>query len=187
MTELSKDHRPDWPTLVQAIKREIAALGDVELAWLNERLAVIAATQQALDQLFCKAGGSTSCSGCDGACCGCGRHHLTLTNLLAYLLAGEEPPVPDFSRTCPFLGETGCRLPVPRRPYNCITFFCEILEDQLNPDECEQLRSLDRRLRNEYQRVAHRYPGASLRGLWIALEQVGMGHLLSATGKDVLE
>jgi hypothetical protein len=178
---------PDWPALLQRINREITTLSILERQWLKQRLAVIAATQLALDELFSKAGGADVCTGCDGACCGCGRHHLTLTNLLAYLLEGEAPPAPDFSCTCPYLGDLGCRLPVARRPYNCITFFCEILEERLTPAQCEQLRTLDRQLRNEYQRVAERYPAASLRGLWIALERVGGGQLLRVSDKDMVE
>ena len=65
-----------------------------------------------------------------------------------------------------------------KRPYNCITFFCEVLDDQLDSVDREQLRTLDHQLRREYQRVAKRYPAASLRGLWIALERVGNGQLL---------
>lgn len=188
MTELSRLQPPDWPALLRDIRHEVAALSTAERAWLDARLAAIAVLQEELDALFAKAGGSSSCAGCDGACCGCGRHHFTLTNLLAYLLAGEEPPVPDFGRSCPFLGATGCRLPAARRPYNCITFFCETLEDRLNPGDQACLRHLDHRLRTVYQQIAARYPGASLRGLWIALERCGEGRLLllSSSEQDVL-
>ena len=181
MTEQHQKLHLDWPALLQRIRRELDVLSEADRTWLKERLVVIEATQLALDELFCKAGGVQSCAGCDGECCGCGRHHITLTNLLAYLLVGEDPPAPDFSRTCPYLGDQGCLLPVSRRPYNCITFFCETLEDQLNSVDSEQLRTLDRRLRNEYQRVEERYPAASLRGLWIALERVGDGQLLCSS------
>ena len=112
---------------------------------------------------------------------------MTLTNLFAYLLEDEDPPTPDFRRTCPYLGDQGCLLPASRRPYNCITFFCETLEEQLGAKDCERLRSLDRRLRNEYLQVAARYPTASLRGLWIALQRVGDGALLQSNGKDMLK
>lgn len=183
MNKTADNHHPDWSALLCRIKGELATLGDDEKAWLRERLAVIAAIQVELDELFCQAGGLDACSVCDGACCGCGRHHVTLTNLLAYLFADEAPPVPDFSRTCPFLGERGCLLAVDRRPYNCITFFCETLENQLAEVDREALRSLDQRLRNQYQMIATRYPAASLRGLWIALQRVGDGALLRSAGK----
>ncbi|MDT8444886.1 MAG: hypothetical protein RQ722_11360 [Desulfuromonadales bacterium] len=162
-------------------------LSNLERQWLKERLALIAATQLALDELFSKAGGAESCADCDGACCGCGRHHVTLTNLLAYLLEEQEPPSPDFSRTCPFLGDLGCRLPVDRRPYNCITFFCETLDGRLGSADRERLLNLDRQLRREYLFVAERYPAASLRGLWIALERVGSDQLLRSSDQDVIK
>jgi hypothetical protein len=187
MTERHQDYPPEWSALLQRINSEIETLDATERGWLNERLAAIASLQIALDELFFKAGGNNACAGCEGACCGCGRHHITLTNLLGYLLAGEVPPTPDFSRTCPFLGEQGCCLPVARRPYNCITFFCETLEDRLDADQCGQLRALDRQLRSEYQRVADRYPAASLRGIWIALERIGNGRLLRSIDKDMLK
>ena len=187
MNKTADQQHPDWPALLRKARLELTTLGDDEKAWLRERLAVIAKIQTELDRLFCKAGGLKACMCCHGTCCGCGRHHLTLTNLLAYLLEGETPPQPDFSRTCPFLGEQGCLLTVDRRPYNCITFFCETLENQLPDDDCEALRSLDRHLRDEYQQIAARYPAASLRGLWIALQRLGDGALLNSTGGDVIK
>ena len=146
---------PDWPAVLQRINLELTVLSQIERDWLKERLAVIETTQLALDELFCKVGGLDACTGCDGACCVCGRHHITLTNLLAYLLQGEETPAPDFSCTCPYLGEQGCLLPVAKRPYNCITFFCETLDDRLDSVDREQLRTLDRQLRSENQRVGN--------------------------------
>jgi len=187
MTEQHTEERPDWPALLERINREVSAINPSERTWLYERVTAIAGIQHALNELFTRAGGSASCAACDGACCDCGRHHFTLTNLLAYLLVSEVPPAPDFTQSCPFLGGLGCRLPVARRPYNCITFFCETLEDQLDNDDREQLRSLDRQLRREYQLLENRYPAASLRGLWIALERVGGGHLLITPEQDVVK
>lgn len=173
----------DWHSLLRVMRLEMASLSTPDRQWLQQRLASISALQNALDALFLQAGGQDACRGCDGACCGCGRHHLTLTNLFGYLLDGADPPVPDFSQPCPFLGATGCRLPVPRRPYNCITFFCETLEDRLTGEERLRLRELDGRLRREYERIATRFPLASLRGLWIALERHG-GRFLLRSGSE---
>jgi len=153
-------------------------MADEDRQWLQQRATRIAALQTELDGLFRASGGPEACASCDGACCACGRHHLTLTNLLGYLLDCSDPPTPDFSLTCPFLGAGGCLLPVARRPYNCITFFCETLDDRLTVAETEQLRNLDLLLRSEYEQVAQRYPLASLRGLWIALARHDSGFLL---------
>lgn len=184
MTKPRENTHPDWPTLLQRTRDELDSLSAADRSWIKERLALIEVTQIALDELFCKAGGAEACAGCDGACCGCGRHHFTLTNLLAYLLEGETPPTPDFNCTCPYLGNSGCRLSVSRRPYNCITFFCETLDNRLDSADRERLRTLDRQLRSQYQLVAERYPVASLRGLWIGLERAGAGQLLCSTNKE---
>lgn len=168
----------DWPGLLHKLRQELVALGESDRQWLRQRLESIAEIQLDLDNLFRAAGGERTCAECDGACCGCGRHHVTLTNLLAYLLTGADPPVPDLSKTCPYLGASGCLMPVDRRPYNCITFFCEQLEENLSTAARQQLRLLDRQLRQEYLCLAERFPAASLRGIWIALERIGDGEIL---------
>lgn len=178
---------PDWPLLVQRVREEVSTLSNEDRAWLSERIASIEELQLSLDKLFSWAGGFSACAACDGSCCACGKHHLTLTNLLAYLLAEETPPTPAFDSPCPFLGCEGCLLPVARRPYNCITFFCEVLEDRLDDQEKKQLRALDHQLRREYQRVEERYPAASLRGLWIAMERIGEGPLLQRLRQVVVK
>ena len=169
----------DWPALQQKLSVELDALDGTDRQWLRDRLDSIAAIQLKLDDLFRLAGGLQVCAECDGACCGCGRHHVTLTNLLAFLLNDDEPPAPDLGKTCPYLGEQGCRLQVSRRPYNCITFFCEQLEENLSEEKRQQLCFMDQQLRREYQALAERYPAASLRGIWIALERIGGGEILS--------
>ena len=178
MIREQKIRTADWPGLLEKLRDELGALDASDRQWLRHRLESIAAIQLDLDNLFQAAGGSQACAECDGACCGCGRHHLTLANLLAYLLRDEAPPVPDLSKTCPYLAESGCLLPVDRRPYNCITFFCEQLEVNLSAADRQQLRLLDRQLRQEYLCLAERYPAASLRGLWIALERIGDGEIM---------
>ena len=168
-----------WLALLAKIKADLSALDETEKQWLHDRIAAIEKLQLALDDLFKNAGGANICADCDGVCCGCGRHHITLTNLLGYLIAGEDPPSPDFTGTCPYLGKGGCVLPVARRPYNCITFFCELLEEKLSEEKRQQLCFMDQQLRREYQALAERYPAASLRGIWIALERIGDGEILS--------
>ncbi|PLX81284.1 MAG: hypothetical protein C0614_06840 [Desulfuromonas sp.] len=168
----------DWRQLHKRLGTELASLDEAELEWLRVEVAAISRIQEQLNRLFITAGGAQLCQTCRGECCGCGRHHLTLTNLLGGLLAGIEPPEPDFSLTCPYLGATGCRLVPARRPYNCITFFCEPLEENLGAAGRARLRDLDGRLREHYQLIAGRYPLASLRGLCLALDRHGHDFLL---------
>jgi hypothetical protein len=183
-------HRPsttNWKTLLTKIKDDLAGLEEADREDLRVRLTAIGDLQVALNNLFTRASGETACAACQGACCGCGLHHLTLTNLLGYLIEGDDPPAPDFSKTCPYLGENGCSIPVAQRPYNCITFFCEQLEESLGDEGQQMLRTLDRQLRKEYQAIADRYPAASLRGLWIAMTRVGDGQILISNRRVVVK
>lgn len=187
MDESIKNQPVDWAALIKQLGEEFSALSRQERMWLEGRASAISLLQRDLDRLFQKAGGLQSCADCDGECCGCGRHHLTLINIIAFLLVGEIPPAPDFDNTCPFLGETGCLLPVERRPYNCITFFCETLEGRLDESGREELKALDRRLRGEYEMVERCYVLGTLRGIWIGLERIAGRPLLQRTDKDMVE
>jgi len=138
-----------------------------EKIWIGQRLAKMEKIQLELDRLFRRGAGEQVCQTCQGDCCAKGHNHLTLANLLGYLLDGEYLPPAEFSRTCPFLAENGCLLPASRRPYNCISFVCDRIEENLMPDEIEQFYALEQRLRSFYQEFAVRYAGAALTGLLI--------------------
>jgi len=182
METYSKNRPVNWGSLIKQLEHELTALCPEERAWLKSRAFHIGEIQQDLDKLFQQAGGLLACADCDGECCGCGRHHLTLINLIAFLIEGDVPPVPDFARTCPFMGEAGCLLPVARRPYNCITFFCEILEERLDQEGREELKMLDQKLREEYEKVERRYVAGTLRGIWIGLDRVAGQAVLKRKG-----
>ena len=160
-----------WDTTLAQCRSELNRLPTVERDWLKARLAAIEAFQAELDRLFRKAHGPAVCTTCQERCCGCGRHHFTLTNLLGYLLQGLDPPRPDYSSTCPFLGPDGCRLAVAMRPFNCVTFICEAVEAGLKLADQAKFYRLEKQLRNEYEAIAGHYAAASLRGLLIALER----------------
>jgi hypothetical protein len=167
-----------WEATVARARREVAALPVAERAWLARQVNRIGRLQQRLDRLFHALDGPRLCALCSGGCCGCAKHHTTLTNLLGYLLRGTEPPVPDFSRTCPFLGERGCRLPAAHRPFNCIIFFCETLDGRLSHAQRHRVTRTEAVLRATYQAIAVRHPGASLRGLLMAAARTGHRPLL---------
>ena len=168
-----------WAATVERASHELAALSIDEREWLSGRIARIGRFQETLDRLFREVGGPTECAGCHGGCCGCARHHATLTNLFGYLLADNAPPTPDFTRPCPFLGELGCRLPVPHRPFNCIIFLCEVLDQRLTESQRAEFTRIENALRATYLEIAARHPGASLRGLLMASARTGHGSLLT--------
>ena len=136
-----------WQQTLAAIHAELAGLPAAERHWLQAHLRGLGALQERLHAYFLAAEGSALCRACDGACCGCGRNHLTLGNLLAILLAGAEPPPPDWSAACPWLAPDGCRLEVARRPFNCVSFVCEAVEERLSGSEREAFYAIEKELR----------------------------------------
>jgi len=168
-----------WRQTLARVRRELSQLPGTEKRWLQENLAHIQALQRQIHSYFQAADGDRLCAACSGACCEKGRHHLTLVNLLGFLLADEAPPQPDFTSTCPFLGPTGCRLDIGRRPFNCITFNCELVENALSKKQQDEFYRLEQRLRTCYELFDQRYAGSSLRGLLIRAERLGGGSFLA--------
>ncbi len=165
-----RDHR--WRAIVRQVADEYRALPESEKSWIDERLQRIAALQRELDRLFAHAGGAQACSSCSGECCAKGHNHMTLANLLAFLQHGELPPPADFSRTCPFLGEMGCLLQVEMRPYNCISFVCDIIESSLTLAEVDHFYQQEKLLRALYQEFAERYLGGGMTGLLLQSQRL---------------
>jgi len=161
-----------WQDCLMRVRAEFAALPATEREWLNRHLQDIQARQRQLHTFFQRAEGARHCAACGGDCCEKGRNHLTLVNLLGYLAEGEEPPQPDFTATCPFLAPTGCRIDVPRRPFNCITFNCDVVEDALDEVGRADFYRLEAQLRQDYEAFDRRYAGSSLRGLLIRAERL---------------
>jgi hypothetical protein len=172
MTPNRQHNEQLWRHCLAAVDREYLALDFRERAWIVERLRRIAVLQQQLNELFVAAGGPAACSRCLGACCERGKNHFTLVNLLAFLSAGQRPPVPDFRRTCPFLGDRGCVLDAARRPFNCVTFICEQVLDPLGSEGSGRFQRLEQELRSLYLAFDERYAGSSLRGLLIRAERL---------------
>jgi hypothetical protein len=161
-----------WRHCLTAVEGEYRSLDSPEQSWIVERLQRIAVLQQQLNELFENGGGPATCRRCLGACCDRGKNHFTLANLLAFLSAGERPPVPDFQRTCPFLGDHGCLLDPVRRPFNCVTFICEQVLDPLGSEGSVRFQRLEQELRSLYLAFDERYTGSSLRGLLIRAERL---------------
>jgi hypothetical protein len=168
-----------WVTTLARASNELAALPVTERNWLAEQVRRIGELQAGIDRLFREVDGPAICADCLGGCCGGGRHHVTLTNLLGYLLAGKTPPAPDFSRSCPQLGAEGCRLPAEHRPFNCIIFFCERIDNSLTDAQRSAVAGIEAELRSTYHGVAERCPGAGLRGLLIAAARLDGRPLLA--------
>jgi len=154
-----------WTEIVIQVTAELATLPVSERTWLEAQLQQVADMQVRIHALFEQASGAEICRDCRGECCGHGSFHFNLANLLGYLVSGEPLLEPDFSASCPYLGTSGCQIPVALRPFNCVTFICEAIETRLPTVQQEELYRLERQLRAAYLAFDARYRGASLRGL----------------------
>ncbi len=154
-----------WAQIVTEARDQYLALKQNEKDWLEARLGKIAYLQQQLNHLFVAAKGEQHCQNCAGGCCHAGHNHMNLVNLLQYFSCQEQPPDADFYRNCPFLGDKGCLLSVGRRPYNCISFICDIIETSLSEKDLATFYRLEGELRRHYLAVAQRYEGAAMTGL----------------------
>jgi hypothetical protein len=180
---IAETYQQKWHMILADLSREVALLPEVELSWMRSRLGRIGRLQKRLHRLFLAAGGPELCRLCQGGCCDCGRNHLTLVNLLPFLLIAEPPPVADFNRICPFVGAQGCLLVPSRRPFNCVIFLCEEVEAELSTGQLQLFSALEGRLRHLYLEFDRRYAGSSLRGIFIRSQALAGAPYLAPTGE----
>lgn len=154
-----------WQQIVTEVQDQYQNLGQDEKDWLEPKLHAIADLQERLNTLFIKCNGEQHCRECAGGCCHAGHNHMTLVNLLQYICRQQQLPAPDFQQSCPFLGAQGCLLPPSRRPYNCISFNCDIIESCLSAADLKQFYRIEGELRRHYLALARRYAGAAMTGL----------------------
>jgi hypothetical protein len=154
-----------WQEVVSRVAEEWEGLPYPEQVWATEHTLRIVNLQERLHQLFLDVGGAGICSDCNGDCCGHGKFHPTLVNLLACLITEQPFPEPEFDQYCPYLGVSGCQFPPGLRPYNCISFICEQIENRLDPDKVGEFYQLEKEIREQYELFASRYVGASMRGI----------------------
>lgn len=155
-----------WQNITVAISKELSCLPESERQWIEQQITHIHQLQRQLHALFIQAQGLKHCQNCLGSCCERGNNHMTLVNVLSGLLA-RTLPAADFNQTCPFLTAQGCALRVESRPFNCVTFICDTIEECLSTEDLEEFYALERQLRDHYTAFDQRYIGSSLQGLLI--------------------
>lgn len=179
MNELSSERQLRWQQIVEQLEQEFQSLPSLEKKRIAELLKQMKLLQKSLDHLFRKAEGEQVCTACEGACCAKGHNHVVLPNLLAYLQEEKVFPEPDFTGTCPWLGPLGCAHEVGHRPYNCITFLCDKLEEHLESTDVEEFYRLDQELRQLYKGFAERYAGGGMSGLLLQTARLNGRPLLA--------
>jgi hypothetical protein len=154
-----------WSRIITQVTEEFAALPAAERHWLEQQLQLVADLQLRIHTLFAQAAGEEHCRNCRGECCGHGSFHFNLANLLGYLVRDVPLLMPDFTASCPYLGTGGCRIPPELRPFNCVTFICDVIDERLNAGQREDFYRLERQLRLAYLEFQEHFQGSSLRGL----------------------
>ena len=154
-----------WQDIIQKIDEEWLSLNQEERSWITGKIERLTVVQQQLHGLVTIADGEDICRDCDGACCGHGLYHPTLVTVLAHLVLNLPLPTPEFKQSCPYLGVAGCSFSPSVRPYTCLTFICELIEDRLTAEQRQVLSVLELELRGIYEAFDYRYSGSSLRGL----------------------
>jgi len=163
----SHTDRTLWRQIVQQVTVEWDALPTGEKNWITDHALKIVTLQESLHRLFLAVDGDVICRNCAGGCCGHGKFHPTLVNLLACLIKEKPFPLPRFDQGCPYIGAGGCLFPPGLRPYNCISFICEKIDSQLAPDDRAEFCRLEKEIRTEYEEFSGRYVGAGMRGILV--------------------
>lgn len=148
-----------WRRGVALLTREFSLFSAERREELGALLAEVADFKEELCRLSDTAEGAAICAACGGACCRAGRYHATVLDLLASLAAGETPVEPEFARgTCPFLGSEGCRIvPRRRRPFTCVVFICNPINERLAAGEATRFNQREQELRLLLNRAGMRF------------------------------
>lgn len=126
---------------------------------------------------------SAICADCGGECCRSGKYHFTVVDALVCFSTGKPIVTPRFDRVhCPCLGEAGCLMEPAYRPFNCITFNCERIENRLEPAEVERFYSLEKALRLDYREVEEMFGNRYMHGLLMNFERDVLGKGLPILG-----
>ncbi|MBU5637404.1 hypothetical protein KOM00_11745 [Geomonas sp. Red69] len=157
------DH--EWQEAVSRVAAAFERLSDAARQNLEGHARGMVAHKEAMQQLVARADAAAHCAGCGGACCVRGRYHFSAVDLLVYLATAKPLFAPRFDNgLCPFLGEPECLIPAGYRPFNCITFNCDLIEDQLTRDEVSRFYRMEQELSARYAEIRALFPARSMDG-----------------------
>jgi hypothetical protein len=159
------DFDRQWQDGVAAVTGAFRALPEPVLARLRALSRRLMEQKETMQALVAQVDAASHCAGCGGACCVAGKYHFTAADLLVYLATGAPLFAPLFDNgLCCYLGEGGCLMAPAYRPFNCITFNCELIEDRLPEHEVARFYRLERELRQSYGEIRSLFPGAAMQG-----------------------
>src|SRR6185369_4301043 len=124
-----------WRQGVATVTAAFLALPPALRQRLRQLSDELARVKGAMQDLVAQVGAALHCAACGGECCVAGRYHFSRADLLVYLATERELFVPLFDNgLCPYLAREGCLMPTGYRPFNCISFNCDRIEDLLPPE-----------------------------------------------------
>ena len=154
-----------WQDGVRDVSGALELLSRPALQKLRELCSLMLEQKRGLQALSVRVDPAAHCADCGGACCVAGKYHFTSVDLLVYLVTGQPVFAPLFGNgLCPYLGAAGCLMEPSYRPFNCITFNCELIEDLLSAEEVSGFYRLERELRHNYGEIRSLFPANSIDG-----------------------
>lgn len=140
-----------WSAAVAAVAEEYRILPPHVSLRVGEISAEISAAKESYQELAATVDAEGICADCRGLCCGHGKNHFTVVDLLGYLATGRELFAPNFANPlCPYHTGCGCMMEPGVRPLNCIIFLCDRLEELLPGPAKQELATLEKELRRLY-------------------------------------
>lgn len=157
------DFARQWQDGVGRVTAAFAALGAERRTELSALLLKLMEQKLTMQALVEQVDAAVHCAQCKGECCVAGRYHFTGVDLLAYLATATPLFTPLFDNgLCCYLARERCLMPAGYRPFNCITFNCERIEDLLPEPEVERFYRLERELRESYRQIRALFPGSNI-------------------------
>ena len=154
-----------WRDGVRRVTDAFSALPEPDLARLRSLSSLVMEQKDAMQALVAQVDAASHCAGCGGACCVSGKYHFTAADLLVHLATGAPLFAPLFDNgLCCYLGAAGCLMAPAYRPFNCITFNCERIEDLLPEQEVARFYRLEGELRRSYAQILSLFPGNAMFG-----------------------
>ncbi len=148
-----------WRRGISQIVQAFEALTLEQKALLKSGIARLMFLKAALHSIVEKSNGEAACAACGGKCCVCGKYHFSAIDLIAYQATGKELFTPVFDGgMCPFLNSGSCLMSPEYRPFNCITFACEVLDGNFSFEENEKFYMLEQELRDCYAELQRLFP-----------------------------
>ena len=161
-----------WSEAVGKVRREYQAFP----ASLKQQLSGLSAEIMELkgehQKLLATFDAESLCGRCNGVCCRYGKHHFSAVELISYLVFERELFSPSFDNpVCPYIDDSGCLMEPSLRPFNCIIFICEELDNQLDEASRALLEALEARLRSLYRRFGEMLGNRFENGLLISFQR----------------